>query len=144
MNMDTNTIGHREPAAFGRLLVRSALLGALVPVTRGEFWEVKIIQIIAALVVCLVLYGLEKAILWPFRNRITLKPLHLAAYRGALLYGLLIFVTSGDWASALGAGIGGALAAMLLFKLEDGIVKLLAKKSTGSLPEVSAKKTDPE
>ena len=143
--MDTNTIGHREPAAFVRLLVRSALLGALVPVTRGEFWEVKIIQIIAALVVCLVLYGLEKAILWPFRNRIILKPLHLAAYRGALLlYGLLIFVMSSDWASALGAGIGGALAAMLLFKLEDGIVKLLAKKSTGSLPEVSAKKTDPE
>ena len=66
MNMDTSTMGQREPAAFGRLLVRSALLGALVPVTRGEFWEVKIIQIIAALVVCLVLYGLEKAILWPF------------------------------------------------------------------------------
>lgn len=139
--MDTNTIDHREPAAFGRLLVRSALLGALVPVTRGEFWEVKIIQIIAALVVCLVLYGLEKAILWPFRNRLTIKPLHLAVYRGALLYALLIFVTSGDWATALGAGIGGALAAMLLFKLEDGIVKLLAKrKSAGSLPEASAEK----
>ena len=30
MSMETNTNSHREPAAFGRLLVRSVLLGAFV------------------------------------------------------------------------------------------------------------------
>jgi hypothetical protein len=134
MNMEPDISNDREPAAFGRLLVRSALLGALVPVTQGEFWTVKIVQVGAALVVCLVLYGLEKAILWPFRRRVRVKPLHFAAYRGALLYGLLIFATSGDWARALGAAIGGALVALLLFKLEEGIMRSLVKRSGAASP----------
>ena len=126
--MNVDKVDNREPAALVRLLVRSALLGALVPVARGEFWEVKVVQIVSALVLCLVLYGLEQAIRWPLRNRVAIKPLTTAAYRGASLYGLLIFVTSGDWASALGGGIGGALAAMLLFALEEWVVKLFAKR----------------
>ena len=132
MSMETSTNSHREPAAFGRLLVRSVLLGAFVHVTQGEFWDVKLVQVIFALVLCLVLYGLEKAVLWPFRKRLSIKPLHLAVYRGALLYALLILATSGDWAQALGAGIGGALVALLLFKFEDGIIKLFTKKSGAS------------
>ena len=132
--METNTNNHREPAAFGRLLVRSALLGAFVPVTQGEFWDVKLVQVISALVLCLVLYALEKAVLWPFRKRLSVKPLHLAAYRGAFMYSLMSATwPSGNMASALGAilgaGLGGALAALLLFKLEDGIIKLLTKKA---------------
>ena len=134
LNMETNTTAHREPAAVARLLVRSALLGALVPVMQGEFWQVKAVQVIAALVLCLVLLGLEKVILWPFRKRPSAKPLYLAAYRGAALYGLLILGTSGDWAQTLGAAIGGALAGLLLFKLEKGIVKLLAKRSSAGSP----------
>lgn len=134
MSMETNTVDHREPFAFGRLLVRSVILGAFVPVTQGEFWDVKIVQVVSALVVCLVLYGLEKAVLYPFLKGVSIRPLHLAAYRGALLYALLILGTSGDWAQALGAGIGGALAALLLFKLEEGIVKLLAKRTAANPP----------
>ena len=135
--METNTINHRELFAFGRLLVRSALLGAFVPVTHGEFWDVKIVQVVSALVVCLLLYGLEKAILWPFRKRLSIRPLYLAAYRGAFLYSLMSATwPSGNMASALGAilgaGLGGALGAMLLFKFEEGIVKLLVKKSSAS------------
>ena len=132
--MKTNTVDHREPFAFGRLLVRSALLGAFVPVTQGEFWDVIIIQVVSALVVCLVLYGLEKAVLYLFRKRVSIRPLHLAAYRGALLYGLLILGTSGDWARALGAGIGGALFAMLLFWLEHRIIKLVCRTPSRSVP----------
>ena len=132
--METNTNNHREPAAFGRLLVRSALLGAFVPVTQGEFWDVKLVQVISALVLCLVLYALEKAVLWPFRKRLSVKPLYLAAYRGALLYSVMnVAWLSGNLAKVLGeilgAGLGGALAALLLFKLEDGIIKLLTKKA---------------
>lgn len=134
----TNTVDHQEPAAFGRLLVRSALLGSVVPVTQGEFWDVKIVQVVSALVVCLVLYGLEKAILWPFRKRLSIRPLHLAAYRGALLYALMILPSSGDWAGVLGAGIGGALAAMLLFMLEDGIIKKFVRRNGASTPHESS------
>ena len=133
--METNTVDHREPFAFGRLLVRSVLLGAFVPVTQGEFWDVKIFQFVSALVVCLVLYGLEKAILWPFRKGLIIRPLYLAAYRGALLYALLIFAGSpGDVMGALGAGIAGALVAMGLFKLEDRIINKLVKRTGASIP----------
>ena len=134
MSDTMDKIDHHEPVEFGRLLIRSALLGFFVPVRQGDFWDAKFAQIVLALVVCLVLYGLDKAILWPFRKRLSMRPLHLAAYRGALLYALLILGTSGDWARALGAGIGGALAALLLFKLEEGIVKLLAKRTAANPP----------
>lgn len=134
MSTETNTVDHREPFALGRLLVRSVILGAFVPVTQGEFWDVKIVQVVSALVVCLVLYGLEKAVLYQFLKRVSIRPIHLAAYRGALLYALLMLGTSGDWAQALGAGIGGALAALLLFKLEEGIVKLVSKRTTTNPP----------
>jgi len=130
--MEVNAAANREPAAFARLLIRSALLGASVPVTQGEFWEVKVVQVVAALVLCLILLGLEKAILWPFRKRISVKPLYRAAYRGAALYGLLILATSADVAGALGATIGGALAALLLFKLEEWIMKLFVNKIAAS------------
>ena len=127
-----NTVDHREPVALGRLLARSALLGLFVPVVQGEYWDVKILQVVSALVVSLVLYGLENAILWPFRKRLSIRPLHSAAYRGALLYFLLTFATLGDWAQALGAGIAGALVAMGLFKLEDRIIKKLVKRNDAS------------
>ena len=124
-------VPYREPAALGRLLIRSTLLGSLVPVTQGEFWAVKGIQVLVAVLVCLVLYGFEKAILWPVRKRIKVKPIYSAAYRGALLYAVLIFAKSADVAEALGACIGGALIAMLLFAIENGLIKLLEKgKST--------------
>jgi len=102
MTIATSMTADPERLAFPRLLVRSAILGALVPVTQGDFWDVKAVQVVSALVLCVVLYGLEKAVLYPFRKRMTIKPLHLAAYRGAVLSGLLIFVFSGDWAAALG------------------------------------------
>lgn len=135
MTDTVSTTNHSERLAFLRLLVRSAILGLAVPVTQGDFWEVKAVQVAFALVLCLVLYGLEKAVLYPFRKRITIKPLHLAAYRGALLYGLLIFISSGDGARALGAGVGGALFAMLLFWLENGIMRMVYRKpSTEGAP----------
>jgi len=43
---------------------------------------------------------------------------------------LLIFAESADWAQALGAAIGGALAALLLFEAENRIIRLLAKNSS--------------
>ena len=134
MTTAMNTTSHSEQHAFPRLLLRSAILGSVVPVTHGEFWEVKAVQIVAALVLCVVLYGLEKAVLYPFRKRITVKPLHLAAYRGAVLYGLLIFVSSGDGAGALGAALGGALFAMLLFWLESSVIKLIYRTPSVRAP----------
>lgn len=132
MTIVTNPSADPERLAFPRLLVRSMILGAVVPVTQGEFWDVKAVQIVLALVLCIVLYGVEKAVLYPFRKRMTVKPLHTAAYRGALLYGLLIFGFSGDWAQSLGAGFGGALFAMLLFWLESGAVKLICRTQSPS------------
>lgn len=131
MGDSLHKVNYHEPVSFGRLLIRSALLGLLVPVTQGEFWDVKVVQVVFALVLCVVLYGLEKAILWPFRERLSIRPIHLATYRGSLLYTLMIFVSSGDWLEALGAGIAGALVAMGLFKLED---KILIKRSGVSSP----------
>ena len=132
-------VDHREPLAFGRLLVRSALLGLIVPVTQGEFWEVKVIQVVSALVVCLILYGLEKAILWPLRKRLSIRPLHSAAYRGALLYALLTF--DGSPAGALGAGLVSGLIAMGLFKLEDRIInKFVKRNGAGPSRETSSDK----
>lgn len=129
--MEPNSGNEREPAILGRLLIRSALLGALVPVgTQAAFWSVKLPQSVSGLVLGLVLYGLEKAVLFPFRKRLSIRPLHLAAYRGSLLYSLLIFAESADWAQALGAAIGGALAALLLFEAENRIIRLLAKNSS--------------
>ena len=46
---------HDEPHAMGRLLFRSALLALMVPVYEGEFWNVKAIQVVLALVLCLLL-----------------------------------------------------------------------------------------
>ncbi|MEK6755210.1 MAG: hypothetical protein AABZ02_03560 [Bacteroidota bacterium] len=136
-----NNVDHREPAAFGRLLVRSAILGLLVPITQGDFWEGKAIQVAFALVICLLLYGLEKAVLWPFRKRQSIRPLYSAAYRGALVYSLLILARSGDIAEALGAGIGGALFAMLLFAIENWAIKLLGRgKSTVTAQETASEK----
>jgi len=124
MTVATSMTADPERLAFPRLLVRSAILGALVPVTQGDFWDVKAVQVVSALVLCVVLYGLEKAVLYPFRKRMTIKPLHLAAYRGAVLSGLLIFVFSGDWAAALGgAALYGPLFAMLFFWVESGVIR---------------------
>lgn len=132
MTTATSTTANRERFAFPRLLVRSALLGAVVPVTQGEFWDVKVVQIASALVLCAVLYGLEKAVLYPFRKRVVIKPLYSAAYRGGLLYGLLSF--SGDLAGALGAAVGGALFAMLLYWLENGLMKVVLRTPSASAP----------
>ena len=127
-----------EPFAFLRFLVRSAILGAAVPVTQGEFWNVKVIQIASALVLCLVLYGLERLVRNAFQRPLEVRPIRLAAYRGALLYCLLTFSFSGDWlgvlAGALGAAIGGALFAMLLFWLERGIIKVVYRTPTTNGP----------
>jgi len=129
-----NPAANLERLAFPRLLVRSMILGSVVPVTQGEFWEVKAVQIVLALVLCVVLYGVEKAVLYPFRKHMKIRPLHAAAYRGALLYGLLIFGFTGDWAQSLGAGLGGALFAMLLFWLESGALRLIYRApSSGGL-----------
>ena len=134
-------VAYREPAAISRLLVRSALLGSLVPITQGDFWTGKVVQVVFAVVVCLVLFGLEKAILWSIRKRIAVRPLYSAAYRGALLYSALIFAKSGDIAEALGAGIGGALFAIVLFAIENGIIKLFDKgKSAASSQETATDK----
>ena len=132
MTTANSTTANPERFAFPRLLVRSALLGAVVPVTQGEFWEAKVVQIASALVLCIVLYALEKAVLYPFRKRVVIKPFHSAAYRGALLYGLLSF--SGDWAGALGAAVGGALFAMLLYWLENGLIRVVIRTPSASAP----------
>lgn len=79
--------------------------------------------------ICLVLYGLEKAILWPFRNRLSIKPIHSAAYRGAVLYGLMDAGASGDFYRGLGAGIVAALIAMGLFKAEEGTIRKFVKRN---------------
>ena len=134
MNTAMSTTGYPERLAFPRLLVRSAILGAAVPVTQGDFWDVKAVQVVSALVLCVVLYGLEKAVLYPSRKRLTIKPLHLAAYRGAILYGLLTFFFSGDATIALGAALGGALFAMLLFALESGIIRAVYRTPSASAP----------
>lgn len=127
-----NPAANPERLAFPRLLVRSLILGSVVPVTQGEFWDVKAVQIVLALVLCIVLYGVEKAVLYPFRKHVIIRPLQAAAYRGALLYGLLIFGFTGDWAQSLGAGLGGALIAMLLFWLEGGALKLIYRTPSSS------------
>jgi purine-cytosine permease-like protein len=132
MTTENSTTAHPERFAFPRLLVRSALLGAVVPVTKGEFWEVKVLQIVSAVVLCVDLYCLEKAVRYPFRKRLLIKPLHSAAYRGALLYGLLSF--SGDWAGAMGAAVGGALFAMLLFWLENALLRVMLRTPPASAP----------
>ena len=132
MTTAISTTANSERFAFPRLLVRSALLGALVPVTQGEFWDVRVIQIASALLLCVVLYVLEMAVLYPFRKRVVIKPVYSAAYRGALLYGLLSF--SGDWAGALGAVVGGALFAMLLHWLENGLIRVVLRPSSASAP----------
>jgi len=132
MTTANSTTAAPERFAFPRLLVRSALLGAVVPVTQGEFWDVKALQIASALVLCVVLYGLEKVVLYPIRKRVIIKPLHSAAYRGALLYALLSF--SGDWAHALGTAVGGALFAMLLYWLENGLLKMVFRRPSTSAP----------
>jgi hypothetical protein len=112
-----------------------------VPIAQGDFWTGKVVQVVFAVVVCLVLFGLEKAILWPIRKRIAVRPLYSAAYRGAFLYSALIFAKSGDIAEALGAGIGGALFAIVLFAIENGIIKLIDKsKSAASSQETAADK----
>lgn len=134
MTDSTNPAAHPERLAFPRLLLRSAILGFLVPVTQGDFWEQKTAQVVFALVICLVLYGLEKALLYPFRNRLTIKSQYAAGYRGGLLYGLMILISSGDWARALGAGLGGALAAMLLFLLENGIMRVIYRTPSANVP----------
>src|SRR5712691_395115 len=41
MTVATSMTADPERLAFPRLLVRSAILGALVPVTQGDFWDVK-------------------------------------------------------------------------------------------------------
>lgn len=117
-----------EPFALGRLLIRSAILGSIVPVTQGEFWEVKAVQVVSALVICLVLYGLEKAVLWPFPTKLSIKPIHSAAYRGAVLYGLMTIAEFRDFYMALGACMAGALVAMGLFKLEEQIIRKLVER----------------
>ena len=132
MTTANSTTATPERFAFPRLLIRSALLGAVVPVAQGEFWDVKILQIASALVLCVVLYGLEKAVLYPFRKRAIIKPLYSAAYRGALLYGLVSF--SGDWAGALGAAVGGALFAMLLYWLESGLLRVILRRPSADAP----------
>lgn len=132
MTTADSSTANPERFAFPRLLVRSALLGAVVPVTQGEFWDVKLLQVASALVLCVVLYGLERAVLYPFRKRLIIKPLHSAAYRGALLYGLLSF--SGDWAGALGAAVGGALFAILLYWLENGVIRVILRTPSASAP----------
>jgi len=132
MTTASSTTANPERFAFPRLLGRSALLGAVVAVTQGEFWDVKVLQIASALVLCVVLYGFEMAVLYPFRTRVIIKPLHSAAYRGALLYGLLSF--SGDWAGALGAVIGGALFAMLLYWVENGVIRVVLRTPSPSAP----------
>ena len=78
---------HDEPHAMGRLLFRSALLALMVPVFEGQFWNVKAIQVVLALVLCLLLYGFEKIICWLSRNRLRTKPISSAAYRGGIVYG---------------------------------------------------------
>ena len=78
-------IGHGEPAALTRLLIRSALLGLLVPVTHADFWEVKAFYVVTALVGCMLLWCLERVAVWPFRGKLSVKPLHRAGYRGAAL-----------------------------------------------------------
>lgn len=117
--METNSTDHREPAALARLVIRSVLLGAVVPVTQ---------EVIPAVLLCLILYGIEKVIVKLFRMQLNMKPLYLAGYRGGLMYALLNFMMWNNYASAVGASIGGGLAAMFLFILEDRIVIFLAKK----------------
>jgi len=134
MRTAMNNAAGSERFAFPRLLVRSMILGSLVPVTQGEFWDVKAVQVVLALVLCMVLYGVEKAVLYPFRKHMTFKPLHSAAYRGAALYGLLIFGVTGDWAQSLGAGLGGAVVAVALFSLENGVLKRIDRTPSSSSP----------
>lgn len=113
-----------------RLVARSALLGAVSsPITQGEYWYDVATQAIAGVVVCLILYGLEKVVLWPVRKRsLNIKPLHSAAYRGALLLFVMSVAKSGDMAQALGASLGGALFAMLLFVIERWVIKQMSRK----------------
>jgi len=129
-----NKVDHSEPFALNRLLIRSAILGLLVSyrlmfVTQGDFLWAKFNEIVLALMICLVLYGLEKAVLWPFRNRLSIKPIQSAAYRGALLCALMNGGLLGDWAMALGPGIVGALIAAALYKAEEGAIQKFVKRS---------------
>ena len=130
-----STTTHPERFTFPRLLIRAALLGATVPVMHeSDFGYVKLIQILAALLLCVVLYGVEMAALYAVRGRISIKPYQSAGYRGGLLGGLLSLLFFGDWVGALGASIPAALIAMLLFGAENSLIKWLFRTPVASVP----------
>ena len=135
-----SNVDNRERAPITRLVFRSALLAAVSDtITHGEYWYALAAQAVAGIVICLVLFALEKAALWPFRKRPrNVKPLYVAAYRGALLLFMMSAVKSGDIALALGASVGGALFAMLLFAIEHWVIKLLSRKASTSASEEGA------
>lgn len=121
--METNNKKSELILEIGRLILRSAIIGATIPVYEGDFDTVKIFQMISAIVLSLILFGLERLFLWAFRIKTSIDPLKQAAFRGGILYGLLKLLTSGDPFKAIGAILGGAVMAYLLFKLEEVIIK---------------------
>jgi len=126
--MEANTTINHEPAAFSRLIIRSAILGAITP--SNEYKYIYLITI--AVMLCLLFYGLEKFSLWALRKNHSITPLYLAAYRGAALYATLhlVLLDLHDLAGAMGAGLGGGVASYFLFKLEDKVIKLVSKKNS--------------
>lgn len=121
-----------EAFGFWRLLVRSVILSFCLPVygAGDRFFQVKAGQIIGGLVVCLVLYALERAAGFILRPAIpegfSIAPSRRAGWRGAaLLFVLSLANKYGDIAEAVGIAFGGGLIAFGIFKLEE---KLLGKR----------------
>src|SRR5262245_41812605 len=134
MDDSMDMVDHHEPHAIRGLLFQSALLGLMTPVglplSEGVFWSVKAILVVSALVLCLLLYGLENTIHWLSQEMLHNKPSYAAAYRGGILYGLMTFAMHGDVFLTLGAIVGAYFIAMGVFKLEERYWKKEPQQST--------------
>jgi hypothetical protein len=91
--------------------------------SREEFWTMEAIHIVFALLLCLLLYGFENAIHRLSQNRLRVKPIYAAAYRGGILYGLINLIVHGDVYEMLGASLIGFFIAMGLFKVEELVLR---------------------
>ena len=118
---------HRRSGVVA-LVLRSMILGGFFsPITKGDYWYGFVTQAVSGAIIALILYGLEKFLMRLLRNQLSIRPIVVAGYRGALLLFVLSLAKFGDVPMALGSAIAGAFVAAGLCGIELGTTKLFGK-----------------
>lgn len=118
---------HRRSGVVA-LVLRSMILGGVFsPITNDDYWQGLVTQAVSGAVVALILYGLEKFLMRLLRKQMSVRPVVVAGYRGALLLFTLSLAKFGDVPMALGSAMAGAFVAAGLCGIELGTTKLFGK-----------------